>query len=68
MTEKMQNLKFNGSGCLDLTAYEAIKNVDQTNPLANRLIRVIKHLADMCGFEIIGRIGLRDKVNGKEYL
>lgn len=63
----MNNPRLNGSGCKDLTAYEAIKNIDKTDNLVNGLIKTVKSLVDICGFEIIGRIGLRNKVSGKEY-
>jgi hypothetical protein len=61
------NPKLNGSGCKDLTAYEAIKNTDKMPELVTQLVKVIKQLADISGFEIIGRIGLRNKTTGKEY-
>lgn len=63
----MQNPKLNGSGCKDLTAYEAIKNIEKPDDLVNNLIKLMKNLADMFGFEVIGRIGLKNKFNGKEY-
>ena len=63
----MSNPKLNSSGCKDLTAYDAIKNVDKLPDLVTRLVKKIKCLADIYGFEIIGRIGLRNKTSGKEY-
>lgn len=63
----MGNPKLNSSGCKDLTAYEAIKNADKTDDLVNKLIKTIKAMIDLAGFEIVGRIGLRNKINGKEY-
>lgn len=61
------NPKLNGSGCKDLTAYEAIKNVDKLPDMVTQLLKIIKNLANICGFEVIGRIGLRNKTSGKEY-
>lgn len=63
----LHNPKLNSSGCKDLTAYEAIKNADKLPDMVTQLVKTIKHLADICGFEIIGRIGLRNKTSGKEY-
>lgn len=63
----MANPKLNSSGCRDLTAYEAIKNADKTDDLVNGLIKTVKCLIELAGFEVIGRIGLRNKMNGKEY-
>jgi hypothetical protein len=63
----MSNPKLNSSGYRDLTAYEAIKKADKTDDLVNGLIKTVKSLVDICGFEVIGRIGLRSKVSGKEY-
>ncbi len=63
----LQNPRYNGSGCKDLTAYEAIKNVDKPDDLVNHLIKLMKQLAEICGFEVIGRIGLKNKFSGKEY-
>lgn len=57
----------NSAGYSDPTAYEAIKNADKTDDLVNKLIKTIKAMIDLAGFEIVGRIGLRDKINGKEY-
>ena len=62
------NPKFNDNGCKDPIAYEAIRNVYKApDDLASRLINLIKQLTDICGFEIIGRIGIRHKTTGKEY-
>lgn len=62
--EEMENPKYNGSGCKDLTAYEAIENIESEKRL-RRLLAVIFRLCDKAGFEVEERIILRDKKTGK---
>ena len=50
----------------DLTAYEALKNVE-TEQRANKLVAVLKYIIKVSGFELVKRIHLRDKKTGKEY-
>lgn len=50
----------------DLTAYEALRNVE-TEQRANKLVAVLKYIIKMSGFELVKRIHLRDKKTGKEY-
>lgn len=35
--------------------------------MISNLIPVMKHTAELAGFEVVGRIALRDKGTGKEY-
>lgn len=69
MTER--NPIFNGSGCKDLTAYYAINNVikeeNELNKRVHNLINVLKFIIDWAGFELIGRIEIRDKKTRKEF-
>lgn len=65
--EKMRNPKLNNSGYRDLTAYEAIKNADKQDEIAARVISLIKQLASICGFEVMERIVIKNKITGKEY-
>lgn len=63
---KRDELRYNGSGIKDPTAYKAIKKVDEeTNRRANQLIKAIQSIAHLAGFEIVGRIELRDKNTGE---
>ena len=58
----------NASGAMDLTSYEAIRNVDrEANAEARykKLIATINNLCELAGFRIIGRIEIRDKKTGK---
>lgn len=64
---QLGNPKFNSSGCKDLTAYAAIKNVDKADEVAGRVIKLMKQLAGICGFEVVERIIIKNKNTGKEY-
>ena len=56
-----KNNKHNASGCLDLTAHKAIKNVSEEENRFNKLLRTIFYITELAGFEIEGRIVLIDK-------
>jgi hypothetical protein len=60
--------KYNDSHCKDMTAYEAIENVSAEEKRVAELIRVLKYIVNVSGFEVIGRIGLRNKATGRKYL
>ena len=60
----MRNPKLNGSGCKDLTAYQAIENIESERRL-KKLLAEIFQLCDKAGFHIEERIVLRDKKTGK---
>ena len=66
-----KDLKYNQSGCADPTAYEAISNIiKEEKELVKRvhnLINVLKLIIDWAGFELIGRIEIRDKKTKKEF-
>lgn len=55
----------------DSTAYKAMKNIiiaeREVKKKSDQLIGMIKLLADLTGFEIVGRICLRHKESGKEF-
>lgn len=65
----------NAEGYKDPTATEAISNVAkeahrrEVERLAviSGIIEIIKKMAGLVGFEIVGRIVLKDKITGKEY-
>lgn len=55
-----------------ITAYYAMQNIprDETAALDSKvsfLIKVLRFIASEAGFDVIGRIGLRDRKTGKEY-
>lgn len=65
----------NGEGYLDPTPGAAWSNIrreerqqeaERLSAISN-LIPVMKQTAELVGFEVIGRIALRDKETGKEY-
>lgn len=64
---KNENLKLNGSGYKDLTAYEGMKPVVESEKRANKLIKSIKIMSDLAGFDVVGRIQIKDKKSGREY-
>lgn len=65
----MSDLRRNAEGYLDVTAYLGTKNVIQEENEAERknkdLIYTFRLLADMAGFEIVGRITIKHKKTGR---
>ena len=60
----MDELRRNGSGYVDPTAEQAIKNVIKTDKKVSQTIKTIQAVSHLAGFEIEGRIVLRDKETG----
>ena len=61
------DLKKNASGCNDLTAYEAIKNIDEEDDRFHKLLNTLFNICKIADFEIEGRIVLKDKKTGKTW-
>lgn len=64
----MRNDKLNASGCKDLTAYKALKNVDADEKAEVRykkLLSMIFSICELSGFHLEDRIVLKDKKTGK---
>lgn len=65
----------NKEGYTDPTAGEAIgtvvkeerKEERERNAAVTTLITILKQIISLAGFELVGRIVLKDKVTGKEY-
>lgn len=60
----------NAEGYTDPTAYKAIKDITDESKRKKRLdalIFILKANISAAGFELIGRIELRDKKTGREY-
>lgn len=65
----------NPEGYLDLTAHAALSNVarerqtelDDADLRCNRMIKSIKALIDLSGFDVITRIEVRDRKTGRIY-
>jgi hypothetical protein len=61
---------FNDSGCKDLTAFQAIENVERDRKDEERLKKLLStifYICDLAGFHIEERLVLRDKYTGKVY-
>ncbi|MCI8765590.1 MAG: hypothetical protein HFG58_13690 [Lachnospiraceae bacterium] len=58
----MENkLKYNGSGCRDAVAEQAIWKADRTPYEISELVDVIKKIAKVYGYDIAGRIAFQDR-------
>lgn len=65
----------NAEGYADPTAGTAWRNMRKAEKqkeaerlaVISNLIPVMKQTAELAGFEVVGRITLKDKVTGKEY-
>ena len=60
----MRNPKYNASGCKDLTAYQALKNVE-SEARYKKLLATIFSICELAGFHLEDRIVLKDKKTGK---
>lgn len=61
----MDKDKVNGSGCKDLTAYHAIKNVTREEERYKKLLQTIFNICDLAGYRVEGRIVLENKKTGR---
>lgn len=62
------DIKRNGSGYLDPTAYKAIKNVEDSKKSDERfrlLLDTIFNICELSGFHLEERIVVKDKKTGK---
>ena len=62
-----KDIIYNGSGVKDFTAAKAIQKADVQPVEVNRLIDIIKNIVDLAGYEIEGRIALKNKRTRKVY-
>lgn len=60
-----KDIKLNGSGYLDLTAYKAIKNVEEGEVRFRKLLDTIFTICELSGFHVEERIVIKDKRTGK---
>ena len=58
---------FNSEGYADPTPYKAIKAAEELDKRVSALIKVIKAIAALSGFEIINRIELVDCRSGRHF-
>ena len=61
----MDELKRNGSGYVDPTAYKAIKGVDKDHERFLKLLDMIFNICDLSGFHLESRIEVKDKKTGR---
>lgn len=75
MSDEMRVPLRNAEGYMDLTAHDALTNVmrdkqlelDEADLRCNRLIKSIKTLIDLAGFELTARVEVRDRRTGRNY-
>lgn len=60
----MNELNRNASGYRDPTAAAALKNVIEEEKKVSKLIKTLQAVAHLAGFEIEGRIVLKNKESG----
>lgn len=65
MQKRDQDIRRNGSGYFDPTAYKAIKHVDSEQRRFHKLLNAIFTLCELSDFRIEERIILKDKQTGK---
>ena len=67
----MCSLKRNASGANDPTAYAALKPIvaqeTEVESKLHKLIATMKNVANLAGFEVVGRIEFRHRKTGKEF-
>lgn len=59
--------KMNGEGYRDPTADKAILRSDKTPARVSEVVHTLRLIAGLMGFEIQGRIRLKDRSTGREY-
>lgn len=64
-TTEDKDLKVNGSGCPDPTAYEAIMRSEVDAERHRKLIGCLLRICELSGYSIEERIVVRDKRTGK---
>ncbi len=66
----------NSSGYVDSTAHDALNNVidemkkvplDEADARNNKMIKAIRQLIDLAGFDLMERIVVRDRKTGRTY-
>ena len=56
----------NKSGCKDPTAYADTRPTEEEIQVT-KLVKAVKAVADLFGYEIINRIEFRNRISGKTY-
>lgn len=60
-----KDIKYNGSGYYDPTAYEALRHMNPDEERFNKLLKTIFNLCELSGFHVEERIVLKDLKTGK---
>lgn len=67
----MNNPKYNSEGYPDPTAFygmqPVVKEESETEKRIRNTLHIIRNVAALAGFDIVGRITFKDKKTGKEY-
>lgn len=63
----IEELRMNGEGYKDPTADKAVRHLDRTPEPVMKVVRMLRDIAGLAGFEIVGRICLKDKASGREW-
>lgn len=68
---EMNNPYYNNEGYADPTAYAGTKNIikeeSETERRASELIKALKFIIRLTGFELIERIKIKDTKTGREF-
>lgn len=57
----------NNSGCKDPTAYAATKPISEEEQRVSDLVKVLKYIIRLAGFELLNRMEFRDRRSGRMY-
>lgn len=61
-------MRFNGSGYYDETPHKAYMNMRKDRAvMARKVVKTVQNVAHLAGFEIVGRVTLRDTDTGEEF-
>lgn len=59
------NPRRNSEGYIDLTPFEAIRNIDQEDERFHKLLHTLFYICELANFEVGERIVLIDKKSGR---
>lgn len=62
-----ENHRLNSEGYHDPTAFALIEKENNLEYRVNTLIKVLKNIVALSGFELIARIEIKDKHSGREF-
>ena len=66
--DRKNNIAYNGSGYYDPTAFQAYRNIrEDKGYMAKKVIKTIQNVSHLAGFEIVGKVTLRDVETGEVF-